>query len=486
MASRRRPQQQQQPTTLDVYARVSRLGDDRQRSTDGQVTDASGRVWQRGAQIGEVHVDGGRSAWNPRVRRPGWDRLMERLEAGATGGVVVFDLARFSRRPIEGERLIAAAERGLLVLDSEDEYDLTSANGKKAFRDQMAGAAYESDRLSTRVRRGKRLAAMRGDAPTSSRPFGFEADGRTVRESEAAVLRDLIDRLLAGESQDAIVVGLNTRGVTTSTGGPWRRAGLRQVLVRPRNAGLIEYDGVIVARLPGEPIVSVETHERVTAFYDSRRRGRPTSERYLCSGVVLCGLCQHALTGRPRAGAAPYPDGEPRRLYWCQPRAQAGGCGRISVDQRSLDGHVRLLVAEVLGDPQHAAAVESAARAVRKARLKLEEDLADCELLAEELSGRLGRREIDLKRYDRAIEPLDRQIADLKARLLEVGSEPAAEVTPEEAARSRQEWLDRWDTAKVAERRGFLRRALRGRRMLVMPADPTAARQFDEDRVVIE
>jgi creatinine amidohydrolase/Fe(II)-dependent formamide hydrolase-like protein len=71
---------------LDIYARVSRLGDDRQRSTGGQVEDCEARIEERGAQVGEVHVDSGRSAWNPRVKRPDWERLMSRLEAGATGG----------------------------------------------------------------------------------------------------------------------------------------------------------------------------------------------------------------------------------------------------------------------------------------------------------------------------------------------------------------------------------------------------------------
>jgi site-specific DNA recombinase len=85
---------------LDIYARVSRLGDDRQRSTGGQVEDCEARIEERRAQVGEVHVDSGRSAWNPRVKRPDWERLMSRLEVGATGGVVVFDMARFSRRPM--------------------------------------------------------------------------------------------------------------------------------------------------------------------------------------------------------------------------------------------------------------------------------------------------------------------------------------------------------------------------------------------------
>jgi site-specific DNA recombinase len=104
---------------------------------------------------------------------------MARLEAGATDGVIVFDLARFSRRPIEGERLITAAERGLIVLDSEGEYDLTGASGKKQFRDHMSAAAYESDRLSTRFKRGKKLKAMAGESNHSGRPFGFESDGAT-------------------------------------------------------------------------------------------------------------------------------------------------------------------------------------------------------------------------------------------------------------------------------------------------------------------
>ena len=81
---------------LDIDARVSRIGDDRQRSEGGQVEDCERRVKERGARVGEVHIDSGRSAWNPRVKRPAWEGLMARLESGATGGVVVFDMARFS------------------------------------------------------------------------------------------------------------------------------------------------------------------------------------------------------------------------------------------------------------------------------------------------------------------------------------------------------------------------------------------------------
>jgi DNA invertase Pin-like site-specific DNA recombinase len=480
------------PTTLDVYGRVSRLGDDRMRSTIGQIEDCTAQITERGAQVGKVHTDEGRSAWNPRVRRPGWDVLMARLESGATGGVVVFDLARFSRRPIEGERLIAAAERGLLVLDSEGEYDLTSASGKKAFRDQLNAAAYESDRLSTRVKRGKKLKALAGEPNVSGRPFGFEPDGITQRQAEAAELRDIAKRSLAigvnRESQDDIIRDLNRRGVLTAYGNPWNRASLRQVLTRARNAGHIVYDGQIVGKLPGEPILDQDTWERVCALFASRRRGRPSSDTYLCSGIAECFHCRHTLNGRPRANMKPYPDGGVRREYWCQPRADRGGCGRIAIDQREMDRHVRALTLAILADPRHAGAIEAAARQAADRRATLDTEIAELDQTATELAARLGRGEMNLKRYDAAAAPLDRRLRELRLERDDLGAPPELDAASAAAAadQSREAWSARWDAATVAERRVLIRMALRGRALIVKPLDPHAPRVFDPNRIAIE
>jgi site-specific DNA recombinase len=473
---------------LDIYARVSRLGDDRQRSTGGQVEDCEARIEERGApQVGEVHVDSGRSAWNPRVKRPDWERLMSRLEAGATGGVVVFDMARFSRRPIEGERLILAAERGLVVLDSEGEYDLTTANGRKTFRDQLNAAAYESDRLSTRVKRGKRVKATRGEPNHSRRPFGFEQDGVTIRESESAVLREMVARVLAGETQDRLALDLNQRGVTTSTGAIWTRESLKQLLLRARNAGQVIHNGVVVGHLPGEPILDHNTWERLSTLFASRRRGRPNSGVYLCSGIVCCGCCGHRLTGRARSEIKPYPDGEVRRQYRCQPRSVNGGCGRITVDQRELDRHVGALVVRILAGPRHAEAVEAAAKATADKRHPLLAELSECEHLDDELAGRLGRREITLKRYDVVIAPLDKRIAELRARLATLDSVPRAVTDPVVEAASREEWTARWNAATVAEQRNLIRQALTNRRIVIAPAVRSSGiPKFDPRRILIE
>ena len=135
----------------------------------------------------------------------------------------------------------------------------------------------------------------------------------------------------------------------------------------------------------------------------------------------------------------PYDDGEVRRQYWCQPRPTTPddtGCGRISVDQRELDRHVGALVVAILGDPRHAAAVESATRATADARRTIEAEVVDIETLAEQLADRLGRGEITLSRYDAATAPLDCRLTELRHRLDELAAMPEADVPPEVVAAS--------------------------------------------------
>jgi len=169
----------------DIYARVSRVkSKDKKKnepSTGGQVAICRLRLADLDLPEGKVLVDPGRSAWDPTVKRPAWDELMDRLERGVSGGFIVFDLERFTRQPKDGERMIELAARGLGVLDSESEYDLTTPNGKKAFRDAVNAAAYYSDRLSTRSARGKKLKAMAGEPNGSGR---HHAHGRADDQQE--------------------------------------------------------------------------------------------------------------------------------------------------------------------------------------------------------------------------------------------------------------------------------------------------------------
>jgi DNA invertase Pin-like site-specific DNA recombinase len=338
---------------IDVYARISYAETGETIKTDDQIELCEEKILARGAVVGRVFRDDSLSAWQPKVVRPQWELLMGRLESGAADGVMVYDVTRFSRKVLEGERLVEAATRGARVWSLSGEYDLSTADGRRHFREAMVAAAAESDKISERVKRGKLRRARRGRPHGGGRGFalpgwlpkpeGWEpGDPRAavpdeVVKAEQAVVRECYRRLLAGEPLAALVRDLNTRRIRSVRGERWTRGHLSRSLCRPAMAGLLGHNGVVVGALAGVvPVVSREEWERLCALFAARRRGRPPGRVHLLSGILLCGRCGARMSGVPRRMTTPYPDGSPRREYRCRVHSDGGGCGRNFIDALCL------------------------------------------------------------------------------------------------------------------------------------------------------
>lgn len=464
---------------LDIYTRVSRKGDERQLSTRGQAKYCRVVVQERGAEVGEVLEDNGKSAWNPRTIRPDWNRLMDRLEAGLSDGVVIYDLSRFTRNHRDALRLTEAADKGAIILDSEQEWNLDNPEAFKAFWDLVTANAYFSKLTSKKVKRGKYMRALDGLPSGGPRGFGFEPDGMTIREDEAEILREWTTRTLAGETQGVLTDEAAARGIVTPVGVPFCRQTLRKVLLRPINAGIIEHNGEEVATMEGEPIIPVEQFRELQRMFRKRRRGRPV--KYLCSGryVSRCGVCGHYLTGRPRDHHRPYADGETRREYWCSPAD--GGCGHIFIDMRDLDGWAAEWAVRELASPDHATAVARRQAEFSAQRAALEAEVAAVEAdmdeeketyLADKPAARRAGREDRLRRrHERAMKRLRDQLSALDAELAGLVAEstapkPSRTIPDRDAAYLYH--LDRWTSGTPGEQRQILMEALGDERRIVV------------------
>jgi len=139
-----------------------------------------------------------------------------------------------------------------------------------------------------------------------------------------------------------------------------------------------------------------------------------------------------------------------------------------SIDQRDLDAAARELAIAILSDPRHAAQVEAAAARHAEQAATLDSLIADAEQTALAMADRLGRGEITLARHDAVTGPLDARLADLRAKREALNGAPG----PVPAAQSCAGWAARWENATHDERRTLLRTALRGRVLVVGPADP--------------
>ncbi|MGH3571320.1 MAG: recombinase family protein [Pseudonocardiaceae bacterium] len=474
---------------LDSYARLSRNVSGELEKVEEQHADNRRVIERLGGVLGVELTDDDLSAWRPSVRRPDWERLLARLASGEADGAVVWHVDRLLRLPRDLERLLEFSDRGLTLGCAHGQWDLADPNDRFILRVEVAHACRSSDDASRRIRRRFETLRRNGVAHAGGRAFGFPGRERTpgadgvrvevpaqVLVAERAAIRDATAAVLAGASYASVAGEWNGAGLRTAGGRVWTPVLVREVLSRPRNAGLVEHDGVVVGQMPGDPIVDRSDFERLRAVVSGRRRGRPPGERYTASGVLRCGVCGRGLSGRPHAGT--YPDGCPRRQYHCSKRSR--GCGGVAVDVRAVDRELRSFVMRRLSDPRHAAAVAAARARVADRLTAVITEIAECEAIGEALADRLGRREITLAAFDKANQPIAADLARLRAeRDCLAAGEPAGPAAVLNAATVGAQW----DAAEPAERRGLLVAALGSLHLVLDPAPKGGRRVFDPARV---
>jgi site-specific DNA recombinase len=131
---------------------------------------------RRGWTVAGVYEDNDVSAFTTKVKRPEFERLMEDLERGYLDGLVVYDLDRFARQPLDLERSIRIFDsRKLVFATVQSDIDLSTSDGRTMARIMVAFANKSSMDTSRRVRR-KHLELARTGVPTGGwRPFGYLA-----------------------------------------------------------------------------------------------------------------------------------------------------------------------------------------------------------------------------------------------------------------------------------------------------------------------
>lgn len=326
------------PTRAAVYARISSDDDHDALGVKRQQEDCEALARRKGWQVVAVHVDNDISAADKRKDRPGFAALLEQMQAGEVEAIVAGDLDRLVRRPIQLEEFVercqAAGIRHLATVGGD--VDLGTGDGLLVARIKGAVAADEVDRVRKRVKR-KKLELAQAGRPSGggARPFGFEADKVTVRESEAALIRAAAQRILSGESLAAVCGEFAQAGVSTVSGRPWLPNVLRGMLTSPRVAGLRQHQGEVIGEAAWPAILDRATWEQVRAVLLAPGRRRVGAGRRLLTGLLVCArpledgeLCGARLVSGINNG---------NRAYFCRKAPGFEGCGRLAIAAEPLE-----------------------------------------------------------------------------------------------------------------------------------------------------
>lgn len=406
------------PLRVGIYCRISE--DPRQKEAGVKRQEADGRklcALRDGWEVADVYVDNDISALKGDYR-PEYERLLADVRAGKIQHIVVYMSARLWRNRRERAQAIElfARQRVSITATQGGEIDLTSAAGRA-----FAGLIGEFDTMESEIK-SERVARAALDRAEQGRANAHVAYGwrrervRDVNGSVAAwwdvedpvqagIVREIVDRLLAGDGLKTIAADLNERGIAppraalVGLGTPqtdaeraaavakaamdeedpdaaestmkwrpavWRASTVRKIAMREANIGkrvrgVYEYtpEGKrrrvrfeILGDAAWPAIVDEEKHAEVVALLNDPARvtSKSSTRKHLLSyGIGECGVCgdrlrvrKYAHRNRTNKAGKTYPISE-RTLYICD---SVKGCtGRSQAD---VDRYVGLVIVEFL------------------------------------------------------------------------------------------------------------------------------------------
>jgi site-specific DNA recombinase len=278
---------------------------------------------------------------------------------------------------------------------------------------------------------------------------------------QAEIIANATERIIAGESLRSICMEMNGDGVPAPRGGRWNSAILRQLLLRPRNAGLQVHQKQIIGAGKWDTIISKDDYHRISAILtDPNRRTSPGGTvRNLLSGIALCGLCDSPV----RVLVA---HGKMKRAYVCQE------CFGVRRNQAALDSLITRLVTLRLAMPDAVAVLTPDYVDVRPVVAKLEALRARLDLAADDYADGV----IDAPQ-------LRRITAKLRPRIEALESQIRVPVSgPELADLATPDIGNRWDDIPLERRRQVIATLLTLR---VLPARKKGRAKLDPNDLEI-
>lgn len=349
-----------------LYARVS--GDDRRnesRNLKGQLDMGREYALQRGYEIIEELAEDDRGASGASFELPELSKVREMAQARSFEVLIVREIDRLSRSLAKQLVVEEELERmGVRVEYVLGEYDDTP-EGRLNKHIRATIAEYEREKISERMRRGRRLKVMAGSVLVANRPpYGYRVKQKNgkyyleVFEPEAKIIRLIYDWFLKGDETGerlslrkiarkltAMGIALPQNGVMKSNRGLWVKTTIHKILHMETYAGVWTYgknnrgrpnpsDKLIKVNVPA--IVERETWKaaQVRLLETKMKAARNIKFEYLIRGRIRCAKCNSYVRWEgQRQGKKVY------KYYVCSAR-KSHDCDCLNGNADKIDGKV--------------------------------------------------------------------------------------------------------------------------------------------------
>ena len=211
---------------------------------------------ERWLLLPDHYDDGGLSGGT--LERPAMQRLLTDIDAGRVDQIIVYKIDRLTRSLADFARIVDRLDAaGASFVSVTQSFNTATSMGRLTLNMLLSFAQFEREVTAERIRDKIAASKRKGLWMGGNVPFGYDADGRTlkVNPAEAKVVRQLYalyqtEGSLLALRERAADLGLRTRTRTApdgkvSGGGPFGRAHLHHILTNPVYAGRIRHRSVI-------------------------------------------------------------------------------------------------------------------------------------------------------------------------------------------------------------------------------------------------
>jgi site-specific DNA recombinase len=318
---------------LDIYVRVSRVNG-RDVGGDGgsaseQVKACRAKLAGDGYAEGQVFTDLDESG--AKKSRAGFDEMLARIESGESGGVIVWNLSRFTRAADLLERVQWIESHGAAFVSVSEKLDTGSASGMLLIRVLDAINAMKVDEAREQfgrdIDRALDAGIYIGAAPTGYRKNG---DRKLAKiEADCEQIAAAYKARAAGGSWATVARELD--GVK---GKRWTGQDARKLILSAL------YKGVLGTYSTGAPVVVPELAVVPPSVWEKAQPVKRDSDgpvvaragtASLLTGILTCGGC-----GRKLTASTTKRNGKPYTYYQC--KNGAGACdGRASIAATQIE-----------------------------------------------------------------------------------------------------------------------------------------------------
>lgn len=337
----------QNPVTMKIerVAAYVRVSTQEQKlhglSLDAQRMKLTEYAEANGMKIVEWYVDEGVSGRKLIRNRPELQRMIQDAEKGNFDRIIFIKLDRFFRSVAEYHECMKRISP-VIWSTTEEEYDLTTANGRMLVNMKLTIAEMEADQTGERIRIVNEYKVQTGQPLTGSQsqPFGFTVvtDKKTGRKAvvknpdEAEILEDIIAHYMRFQNRRKTLVYLHTK---------------HHVAMSYNSLTLLFKNSMLYGAYRDNPAyceayISKEQFDRLQEIMSRNGRKNTAQNReYLFGGLIKCPCCSTTLAGGLSGGV----NSKGYKKYRCGKWRSSKNCDfSKAISERSFE---RLMLANI-------------------------------------------------------------------------------------------------------------------------------------------